>query len=113
ELLGKLGLELTDVRVLAGTVAAASGGLRFAVAEPPDRLFGLADAPALLANPLRELELSAGRPHAEQRARMPHVELAALEHLAHRLGQLEQAQQIADRDARAPDRFGRAGVGHL
>ena len=47
---------------------------------------------------------------AEQRAGVAHVELAALEHLAHQARQLEEPQQIRDRRARPADGVGCIGV---
>lgn len=43
---------------------------------------------------------------------MAHFERPLHQQLAHRLGQLQQAQQVGDRRAAAPDGLGRLLVGH-
>jgi hypothetical protein len=45
------------------------------------------------------------RPACEQGTGMAHVEVAGHQHLLHRLGQLQQAQQVAGRAARSADRL--------
>ena len=49
----------------------------------------------------------------QQRARMAHVEVAGHQHLLHRRGQVQQAQQVAGRTARPAHRRRRLLVGEL
>ena len=65
------------------------------------------DSP-LLHHHRRDFDLLAPLRQAEQRPRMTHFQLALLQPFADFGRQLQQAQQIADRGARAPD-----GVGGL
>src|SRR5690606_34343590 len=63
EPLRELGLEPADVRVLRAAVAVRSLGRP--PGKPPDRLLGVADAPAFLADLRRELERDRRRCHGE------------------------------------------------
>ena len=47
----------------------------------------------------------------QERPRMPHLQLAVLEQLAHFRGELEQAQQVTHAGTGAADRFGRLLMG--
>ena len=53
------------------------------------------------------------RPSSAAGRAMTHVEVAVAEHCLHRLRQVQQAQQIRGRSARAADGLGRLLVGHL
>src|SRR5690606_7569984 len=111
ELLRELRLEPPDVRVLRPAFRARP--LRRAPREPADRPLRVADAPALLADLVRKLELDGRRRHAEERPGMAHVELAPLEHPADGLRQLEEPQQVDDGHARAADGLRDLRVGHV
>src|SRR5690606_31859273 len=94
EPLRKLHLESAHVRVLRASARVVAGRPSLGPAgEPADRVLRVANTPSLLADPVRELDLHGLRRNAEERAGMAHVELAALEHRADRLGQLEEPEQ--------------------
>ena len=81
--------------------------------QPAHQRLGLAHGETLLHDQRRDFDLLAAVVERQQRPRMTHLERALLEQLAHLRGQLEQAQQVADRGARAPDRLGRLLVREL
>src|SRR5438309_2326077 len=67
---------------------------------------GLAYRQPLLADAVSQFDLSRAI-EREQRARVSHLDGAAHQELLHRARELEQAQQVARRAARAPDRVRR------
>jgi hypothetical protein len=72
---------------------------------------GLAHRIALGGNAVGELHL-AGLGQRQQRAGVAHVDLAGHEQVLHRLGEVQQAQQVAGGGTRAADGVGRLLVGH-
>jgi hypothetical protein len=68
-------------------------------------LLGIADRELPLDHFVGQHQLR-GAVDAEQRARVAHVEIASEQQRLHRLGQVEQAQQVGSGAARAADRLG-------
>src|SRR5690606_34919301 len=112
EPLRELRLEPPNVRILR-LGAAVDGGSLLRLGETPDRLLGLADAPALANDAVRELELDRRRRNAGQRAGVAHIELAPLDERSDGVRQFAQPQQVADGRARPADGLGGLGVRHV
>src|SRR5690606_28831258 len=105
EAIGDARLEALEVAIARDIAATRARAPRAALVLLRDALLRLAHRQAAFDDLLGEHDLL--RPvDREQRACMAHVEVARHEHRLYGFGQVEQAQQVAGRAARAADRLG-------
>src|ERR1700680_3001862 len=104
ELLGELLLQALHVRVARGCPRTGSGTGRGLQAA--HQRLGLAHRQALLRDQRSDLALLPFLGERQQRTGVAHLDRALLQQFAHLGRELQQAQQVADAHARAPDRIG-------
>ena len=108
--IGQLSSSRTRSRDLSFFTRSSGDWRPLLILRAGDQLFGLAHR-QLLGDDLVGRQDLLRVVQRQQCARMAHFEIAGQQHLLHRLGQVEQAQQVARRAARAPDGLGRLLVG--
>src|SRR5688572_27005469 len=106
ELVGEVVLEPLDVRVFRARAIGLALALVRVRDEAADKRFGLAHREPLLRDQRADLGLLARGRQRKQRAGMAHFQFALLDQGADGLRQVEQAQQVRYRRARAADGLG-------
>src|SRR5690606_10176911 len=102
------GFLLQALQVAVGLAPGAAGGRAQQLAH---QRFGLAHGHSTGGDPVGGFHLTGGV-EREERPGVPHLQLARHDHLLHRLGELEEPQQVGGRAARAADGLGRLLVRH-